>query len=160
MWLLAGLLALPLIEIALFVSVGGWIGLWPTLALVIATGVAGVLILRSLGLRTMDGFRQATLMRRDPLGQMADNALVATAALLLVLPGFLTDTIGLLLLLPPVRRLVIRGLAARAQVHGTGAFDYPRRGGPDVIDGEFFEIGQDQPEFPRDDRRLPEDGRH
>ena len=160
MWLFAGILAYPLIEIALFVTVGGWIGLWPTLAIVIGTGVAGVSVIRWQGLQAMDGLRQATQMRRNPLGQMAENALVGLAGVLLILPGFLTDTLGLLLLIPQVRRLVIRVLAARAQVYTAQPFDGPRRSGADVIDGEFFEIETDQSEHPRDDRRYPDGRRH
>lgn len=158
MRLLVGFFAVPLIEIALFVTVGGWIGLWPTLAIVIGTGILGVTVIRWQGLQSMEGLRQATQMRRTALGQMAENALVGMAGVLLILPGFLTDTLGLLLLIPPLRRLVIRSFAARAQVYGADPFDGQRRRGPDVIDGEFFEIEQDQPEVPRDDRRFP-DGR-
>jgi len=160
MWLFAGFLAYPLIEIALFVTVGGWIGLWPTLAIVIGTGVAGVSVIRWQGLQAMDGLRQATQMRRNPLGQMADSALVGMAGIFLILPGFLTDTLGLLLLIPQVRRQVIRVLEARAQVYTAAPFDGPRRSGPDVIDGEFFEIEQDQSEQPRNDRRYPDGRQH
>lgn len=156
MWLIAGFLAIPLIEIALFVTVGGWIGLWPTLAIVIGTGIAGMAVIRRQGVQALQGLRQATQMRQNPLGQMAENALVGMAGVFLILPGFLTDTLGLLLLIPPVRRLVIGLLAARAQAYGSASFDGHPRSGPDVIDGEFFEIGQDQPETPRDDRRFPE----
>jgi len=153
MWLFAGLLALPLIEIALFVTLGGWLGLWLTLAVVIGTGLAGVGVIRWQGLQTVEGLRQATQLRRDPMGQVADSALVVLAGFLLILPGFLTDTLGLLLLLPPVRALVIRSLALRAQVYTTGqAADGPRRRGPDVIDGEFFEIEQDQSDAPPNGR--------
>jgi UPF0716 protein FxsA len=94
-------------------------------------------------------------MRRNPLGQIAENALLVMAGFLLILPGFLTDTLGLMLLVPPVRQLLIRSVAARARAHGSGQFGGARRSGPDVIDGEFFEVEQDQPEIPRDDRRFP-----
>jgi len=157
MWLLAGFFAVPLIEIALFVTAGGWIGLWPVLALVVGTGLAGVMVIRLQGLHAMEGLRQTAQMRRNPLGQIAENALLVLAGFLLILPGFLTDTLGLMLLIPPVRQLVIRSVAARARAraHGSGQFGGARRSGPDVIDGEFFEVEQDQPEIPRDDRRFP-----
>lgn len=160
MWLIVSVLAVPLIEIALFVTIGGWIGLWPTLAIVIGTGIAGVAVLRGQGQQAMAGLREARLQRGNPLGQIADSGLLGLAGVLLILPGFLTDTLGLLLLLPPLRRLLIRGVAARAQVYAAGNFDGPRRRGAEVIDGEYFEIAQDQPEFPREDRRFPEDSRH
>ena len=160
MWLIAGVFAVPLIEIALFVTVGGWIGLWLTLAIVVGTALAGVMVVRVQGLQALDGLRQATQLRRNPLGQIADSALIGMAGVLLILPGFLTDTLGLVLLIPPVRRLVIRSVAARAHLYATASFDGTRRSGSDVIDGEFFEIEQDQSEMPRDDRRFPEGRRH
>lgn len=156
MWLFAGFFAVPLIEIALFVTVGGWIGLWPTLAIVLGTGVAGVTVIRRQGLQAMQGLRQAAAVRRNPLGQMADSALICLAGVLLILPGFLTDTLGLLMLIPPLRHLAIRVLASRARVYAAAGFDGPRRSGPDVIDGEYFEIEQDRAEA---ERPLP-GGRH
>jgi len=147
MWLFAGLLAVPLIEIALFVTVGGWLGLWLTLAVVIGTAIAGVGVIRRQGVQGLEGLRQASRLQRDPMGQVADSALVLLAGFLLILPGFMTDTLGLVLLVPPLRALLIRGLASRAQIYATGpGADGPRRRGPEVIDGEFFEIGQEQPD--------------
>lgn len=160
MWLFAGLFAIPLIEIALFVTVGGWIGLWPTLAIVMGTGLAGVTVIRRQGLQAIAGFRQATQMRRNPLVQMADSAMIGMAGVLLILPGFLTDTLGLLLLIPPVRQVVIRAMAARAQIHTAANFDGPRRSGPDVIDGEYFDIDEDPTEDIRMQRPLPDGRRH
>jgi UPF0716 protein FxsA len=139
MWLFAGFLALPLIEIALFVTLGAWLGLWLTLAVVLGTAVAGVVVIRRQGAHAMEGLRQATRLGRDPLGQVADSGFVMAAGVLLILPGFLTDTLGLLLLVPPLRRLVVRSLSSRVVVHHTG----PARQGPVVIDGEYFEIGSD-----------------
>jgi UPF0716 protein FxsA len=123
--------------------------------LVVGTGLAGVMVIRLQGLQAMEGLRQTAQMRRNPLGQIAENALLVMAGFLLILPGFLTDTLGLMLLIPPVRQLVIRSVAARARANGSGQFGGARRSGPDVIDGEFFEVEQDQPEIPRDDRRFP-----
>lgn len=146
MWLFAGFLALPLIEIALFVTVGGWLGLWLTLAIVLGTGTFGVMVIRWQGVHAVDGLRRAVQLRRDPMGQVADSALVVLAGVLLILPGFLTDSCGLLLLVPPVRRLMVQGLSARVRVDTAGTGAGMRRSGPDVIDGEFFEIGQELPE--------------
>lgn len=146
MWLFAGVLALPLIEIALFVTVGGWLGLWLTLAIVIGSAVGGVMVIRWQGGHAVERLRAASQMRRDPLGQMAGNALVLLGGTLLILPGFLTDTAGLLLLVPQVRGLVIRGLSARVQGHAGRTDGRAGPPAPHVIDGEYFEIEPDRPD--------------
>ena len=129
MWVGAAFLVLPLVEIALFVVVGGWIGLWATLAVVIGSGIFGVTLLRRMGAPSLG------VVRGDLLSPLAERALLAVAAMLLILPGFLTDTLGLILLLPAVRRLVVAQLAARLRQTGAG-----RRADETVIDGEFYEI--------------------
>ena len=114
MWILLGVLALPLVEIALFVTLGAKLGLWLTLAWVILTAVSGVLLLRGLALGGREtlqrGFQEGL---HDPLSPLAHRALAGVAAVLLILPGFLTDALGLLMLLPPVRNLIIQGMASR-----------------------------------------------
>jgi UPF0716 protein FxsA len=118
MWIILAILALPLVEIALFVTLGGSIGLWLTLAWVLLTGVIGVLILKSLSIsgairrreEFVEGFRGQ--MAADPLSPIAHQAMIGVAAVLLILPGFFTDALGLLLLVPFVRTLLI-GLLAR-----------------------------------------------
>ena len=139
----AFLLLLPLVEIALFVAVAGWIGLWLTLGLVVAAGMAGAWLLREQGLRTAAQLRLAMDSLADPTLPMAHGAILLVAGILLVIPGFLSDAAALLLLLPPVRRALLsrlaRGVAARS-----GAFRRPRGGfarQPDIIEGDFREIG-------------------
>ncbi|MES2541457.1 MAG: FxsA family protein [Pseudomonadota bacterium] len=114
MWVLLGVLALPLVEIALFVTLGAELGLWLTLAWVLLTGVLGVLMLKGLALSGRRGLREGLQQGlHDPLSPIAHKALLGVAAVLLILPGFLTDTLGLILLLPPVRGLIIRQMAQR-----------------------------------------------
>lgn len=118
MWIILAILALPLVEIALFVTLGGALGLWLTLAWVLLTAVVGVLILKSLSTRGairgrrefVEGFRGR--LAEDPLSPIAHQALIGVGAGLLILPGFFTDALGLLLLVPFVRTLLI-GLLAR-----------------------------------------------
>lgn len=114
MWIVLGLLALPLVEIGLFVTLGAKLGLWLTLGWVVLTGVLGVLLLKSMALAGGEtlrrGFQEGL---QDPLSPLAHRALVGVAAMLLILPGFFTDALGLVLLLPPVRALIIKGLAGR-----------------------------------------------
>jgi len=147
MGLIAALFAVPLVEIVLFVTVGSWLGVGPTLLIVLGTGVAGVAILRHQGTQAMRGLRSATQQLRDPIGPMADSAVVAFGAVLLILPGFLTDTLGLLLMIPPLRRMLIAALARRVVVQGMPFGTPSRRSGSDVIDGEFFEVTPDLPEI-------------
>ncbi len=137
MWLILGLLGWPLLEIALFVVIGGQIGLWATLAWVLLSGVLGVLVLR------LTMARQALALRdmRDPARLAAGGAMGVLGGLLLILPGFFTDTLGLLLLLPPVQALAARALAARIQVirpRTPAARD-------DIIDGDFTEVPPRRP---------------
>lgn len=142
-----GALALPLIEIALFVVIGGQIGLWATLAWVVLTGVAGFALMRAQGARAVTDLRRVAAGVGDPAKPLADGAVLMFAGLMLVLPGFLTDAVGLALLLPPVRAWLLRSVRARVSVRGFGVG--PRSGGatrpggyegPGVIDGEFHEI--------------------
>ena len=123
---------IPLIEIALFVIVGRWIGVWATLGLVLLAAVAGSMILRNRGLAAAQGLR-----RFNGLQPIAGEALIAVAAVLLILPGFLTDIVALALLTPPLRRALIAAVAARVTVHGAG---FGRRPDDQVIDGEFIDL--------------------
>lgn len=114
MWIVLGILALPLVEIGLFVTLGAKLGLWLTLAWVMLTGVLGVLLLKGLALsggqRLREGLQEGL---HDPLSPLAHKALMGVAAVLLILPGFFTDALGLLLLLPPVRGLIIKAVSSR-----------------------------------------------
>lgn len=108
MWLLALILGLPLIEISLYVTVGAWLGLWLTLAIVIGTAVFGIWLIRSQGERAQRDLKMALKTRSNPAQALALDVLTVVAGALLVLPGFFTDVCGIVLLLPPVRRAVIR----------------------------------------------------
>lgn len=114
MWIVLGILALPLVEIGLFVTLGAKLGLWLTLAWVMLTGVLGVLLLKGLALsggqRLREGLQEGL---HDPLSPLAHKALMGVAAVLLILPGFFTDALGLVLLLPPVRGLIIKAVSSR-----------------------------------------------
>lgn len=118
-FMLIAFIVIPIIEIALFVQLGGAIGLWTTLAIVLATALIGSFALRSQGrmmLRKFQQMRSATDMSDTLIGGL----LLFSAGLLLITPGFLTDAIGLSLLVPPVRNAVARWLASRMTVMGAG----------------------------------------
>jgi len=103
-----GLLLWSLAEISAFVIVGGWIGLAGVLALVLGSGVLGVMILRSSGgaVRGMRGGREA-------MAAAGQAGLLAMAGMLLILPGLLTDVAGGVLLLPQVRAWIVKKIGAR-----------------------------------------------
>jgi UPF0716 protein FxsA len=137
---LIAILALPMVEIALFILVGGWIGLWPTLALVVLAAVAGGMILRRPRLTRAQ-------LRPVPGGNLlsgvmpvAEEAARMLAGLLLIAPGFLSDAVAILLLIPPLRRALIAALGRR--MVGTGPVP---RTHETVIEGEFVDLDDPQP---------------
>ena len=103
MWLFLAFLAVPLIEIALFIQVGGLIGLWPTLLIVILTAIAGTYLVRSQGAQAIGNLRQSFSTLDDPTVHLAHGAMILVSGALLLTPGFFTDAVGFALLMPPVR---------------------------------------------------------
>ncbi|MFM9043941.1 MAG: FxsA family protein [bacterium] len=152
--LLALIICVPIAEIYLIVRVGGLVGLWPTVLLLLASSVAGALLLRRQGRAAMDAFRAALAQGRIPAREAFDGALVIFGGALLLTPGFLTDLLGLLLLLPPTRDL-FRALGtrlARSRIKlgpnlggwGSATGDTRRYGRrPDDIEGTAEEIVDD-----------------
>jgi len=135
------LLVLPIIEIAIFIKVGQTIGLLPTLALIIGAALLGGLLLRLQGLQVLSQLRNNVSAGKLPGRAIADAMMIGLAALLLVLPGFLSDIVALGLLLPPLRSWIYASLASRftvvsasASYRGPGQPEDPRVGGPGTID--------------------------
>jgi len=124
-----GFLALPLIEIALFIVVGRAIGLLPTLALVVLAALAGALLLRQQGLEAVNRLRTNMSAGTIPGRTMFDAMLIGLAGLLLIIPGFFGDAVALVLLLPPVRERIFSSLARRVKVVETTT-TYRRYGDP------------------------------
>ena len=143
MWLFVAFLAIPLIEIGLFIQVGGWIGLWPTLAIVVGTAVLGTWMIRAQGVLAMNQLRSSLNELRDPTEPLAHGAMILIAGALLLTPGFFTDTVGFALLLPPVRSAVYSYFRSRVKVDSFSMGTPPPRQnqqGGTVIDGEFTEV--------------------
>lgn len=126
MWLFVLFIAIPLIEIGLFIQVGGLIGLWPTLALVLLSAVIGTSLMRSQGSRAWTEVQQSLAELRDPTRPMAHGAMILFAGALLLTPGFFTDTMGILLLIPGVRNWLMKQLGKRVQVTQVGMGARPR----------------------------------
>lgn len=100
--------AAPLLEIGLLIKVGQLLGFWWTLAVVVGTGALGSLVLVDKGFTAPLKMQEAMQRGEAPLASMLDSALTAMAGVLLILPGLICDTIGLLLLVPPLRRQIAR----------------------------------------------------
>ena len=129
MWILLVFLAIPLIEIALFVQIGGHIGVIGTLAEILCTAALGLVLMRLEPHRNAHEVRAALDRDANPASPLAHSALRLVGAVLLVLPGFFSDAAGLVLLLPPVRMLILGRLFARLQAAQTK--------GSVIIEGEY-----------------------
>ncbi len=149
MWLFLAFLSIPLIEIALFIQVGGLIGLWPTLAIVILTAILGTWLVRSQGALAIANLRESFSDLRDPTEHLAHGAMILFSGALLLTPGFFTDAAGFALLAPPVRSAVYRWARKRVKVQKFEMGAQPghrappnsgRAGRNDVIDGEYTEV--------------------
>ncbi|MFP7569397.1 FxsA family protein [Marivita sp. S2033] len=116
MWLFVAFLLVPLIEIGLFIQIGGLIGLWPTLGIVVLTAVIGTYLVRSQGSLALDNLRGSFSRLEDPSEPLAHGAMILLAGALLLTPGFFTDFVGFALLAPPVRDMVITYLRKRITV--------------------------------------------
>lgn len=143
MWILAALLGVPLIEIALFIEVGGVIGVWPTIAVVAVTAIIGTALLRRQGLATIAALQDEMRRGGDPSPLLAHGALILVAGVLLLTPGFFTDAIGFALMVPAIRGAVIGWagprLAARVVMRG-GPRGAPRAPGDETIEAEYRDV--------------------
>lgn len=153
---------LPLIEIALLIKIGQSVGLWPTLALLVATATAGAMVLHQQGMNTLLRIQQAMMKGEAPVGPMLDGVMLALAGTLLITPGVITDITGLLLLVPQIRTFIKRRLVAsmmsgadvRVDIFTTGPGPEPpgrppnapgSESGP-VIEGEFERLDERSPD--------------
>jgi UPF0716 protein FxsA len=111
MFLLVALfIVVPIAELYVIIKVGEAIGLWPTLALLLADAMLGSLLLRHQGRGAWRRFNEAIAAGRFPGREVVDGVLIVIGGTLLLTPGFLSDIVGLLLLIPPTRALVRRVL--------------------------------------------------
>ncbi len=155
MWLLIAFIAVPLIEITLFIQVGGAIGLGWTLAVVVLTAILGTWLVRSQGAIAMGQLRSSFSDLRDPTEPLVHGAMILFSGALLLTPGFFTDAVGFAFLIPRFRAAAYRAIRDRVNIQsfGTPGGGMGPRPGPQggrdprggVIDGDFHEI----PEQPR-----------
>ena len=148
MWLLLAFIAIPMIEIALFIQVGGLIGLGWTLLIVLGTAILGTWLVRTQGAMAMNNLRRSFNELRDPSEPLADAAMILVAGVLLLTPGFFTDAVGFALLTPMFRHAAFKWARKNVKVAsftmGSGPMDgrdpRSRPASDDVIDGTYHEV--------------------
>ncbi len=150
-------IVVPIVELYVIIQVGQAIGIVPTLALLLADALLGSLLLRHQGRGAWRRFNEALAARRFPAREVADGLMIAVGGTLLLTPGFLTDILGLILLIPPTRAIVRRLMAAylgrRFFVVGAAGLRTPPErqpaGGHYDFDGTAEEIDGDDPQLGR-----------
>jgi UPF0716 protein FxsA len=146
--------AFPLLELVLLIRAGQALGLWPVLALIFGTGILGLVILRRQGFKVAQKISAELEAGRTPVEPLADSGLIFAAGALLISPGLIADTLGLLLLVPALRKLIRRSLAAAllgsstvivrrssGRYEGRGPNADP--GGPPIIEGDWKRVDDD-----------------
>ena len=160
------LLLLPLAEIAGFVVVGQMVGVWGTLGLVLLSCLAGLILLRLQGLQMLRRLTEEGRDGRVPGNAIVQGAMIVVAAVLLLIPGFITDIIGIALFIPAVRRLLWSFIGRRFVVVDSESYTqrrtYTRRRDPPrgerVVDLDEEDFHREpNPGSPWSDRRLGED---
>ena len=123
------LISIPLIEIYLFIKIGSYIGAFNTISLILITAIVGIIYARYEGFNTLRSGISQLIKNEIPVYEIISGAALAFAALLLILPGFATDLIGLILIFPPTRKLILKNFSKKYTSKNQKKKDY--------IDGEF-----------------------
>ena len=134
------IIGIPLIEIYLFIKIGSQIGAFNTILLILTTAVAGVAYARYEGFNTLRSGMSQLIKNEMPMYELISGATLAFAALLLIFPGFATDLIGILLVIPITRRLILGKFIKKKQ--------YKKKESNKYIDGEYEDLGED------DDKKI------
>ena len=123
------LISIPLIEIYLFIKIGSYIGAFNTVSLILITAIVGIIYVRYEGFNTLRSGMSQLIKNEIPVYEIISGAALTFAALLLILPGFATDLIGLILIFPPTRKLILKNFSKKYTSKNQKKKDY--------IDGEF-----------------------
>lgn len=111
---------IPLIELAVMIKVGSLIGVLPTIALLILSAIIGIALVRKEGISTLMKARKRAAAGQSPEIEALESMIIALSGCLMILPGFITDIIGLCGLTPPVRHLLIRRIKKRIHIRTSG----------------------------------------
>jgi len=146
---------MPIIEIAVLIKIGGVLGLLPTLLIIVLTAILGTFMLRQQGLATLERAKSRLASGQLPAEQLMEGVLLLIGGVLLLTPGFVTDTFGFFCLIPPTRQWLAKRIASRSvvgfqthaqqpgvhpgpqQSHSSGTQSAPRSNQGDVIEGSF-----------------------
>lgn len=148
LYIIAGIILLPLIEISVFIWVGETLGVLPTILLTVLTAMAGTIMLRHQGLSLLMRMQQELDGGRAPGSEVMQGAMIVLASILLLIPGFVTDAIGLLLFVPPIREALAKFIIARSNVVIMEGSSMRRRPDDHVVDldAEDWSEAQGTPE--------------
>ncbi len=127
------LITIPLVEIYLFIKIGSQIGAFNTISLILITAVLGVWYARYEGFNTLKSGMSQLVKNELPFYEIISGAALAFAALLLILPGFATDIIGLILIFPPTRKLLLKSISKKYSPKNNNIKK-------NYIDGEYEDI--------------------
>ena len=123
------LISIPLIEIYLFIKIGSYIGAFNTVSLILTTAIVGIIYARYEGFNTLRSGMSQLIKNEIPIYEIISGAALTFAALLLILPGFATDLIGLILIFTPTRKLILKNFSKK--------YASKNQKKQDFIDGEF-----------------------
>ena len=138
--LLLSIILVPIVEIYLFIKIGAKIGAFNTILLIFITAITGIIYARYEGLNTLRSAYSQMIKQETPAYEIISGAAIAFAALLLIIPGFATDIIGFLIILPITRKLILGKVSTKFKKKESDKNNF--------IDGEFEDIEED------DDRKI------
>jgi len=127
------IIVIPLIEIYLFIKIGSSIGAFNTISLILITAIVGVYYARYEGLNTLKSAISQIVTNKLPIYEIISGAALAIASLLLILPGFATDLIGLLLIFPVTRRIIFKKVSTKYKQSNKSN---------DPIEGEYKDLDE------------------
>ena len=137
---LIAIILVPVIEIYLFIKIGSQIGAFNTISLIFITAIIGIIYARYEGLNTLKSGFTHLIKNELPAYEIISGAIIAFAAMLLIIPGFMTDIIGFLLIFPLTRKLILKNLSSK--------FKVKTKRDENFIDGEYEDIEKE------DDKKL------
>tara|TARA_B100000795_G_scaffold58409_1_gene38849 strand:+ start:1237 stop:1659 length:423 start_codon:yes stop_codon:yes gene_type:complete len=128
------IISIPIIEIYLFIKIGSQIGAFNTISLILITAFLGIVYARYEGFNTLRNGMSQIVKNELPVYEIISGAALAFAALLLIFPGFATDLLGLLIIFPPTRKLILKRVSTKQKSNNTKQ---------DFINGEFEDIDEE-----------------